>query len=83
MESKVQMISYKGECAEHDEENDEREEFTMRYVSLISNKGARNTCLRADRGGGGVDERPQAMIAIAIVWQLLRVDLFLRENDRF
>jgi hypothetical protein len=52
-------------------------------VSVRLLKGARNTDLKAERGGGGVDERPHAMIAGGIVRQLLRKDWLRKENDGF
>jgi hypothetical protein len=53
----------------------------MRFVSSTLIKGLQSIrYLKAERGGGGVDERPQAMIAIAIVQQLSCVDFFTKEK---
>jgi hypothetical protein len=86
LEGKVEVVSYEGECTEDDKEDEEWKEFAMRRISPMLERGnwERMAYLKAERGGGGgfgTDERPQAMIAIAIVWQLLCLDLLPQKNE--
>jgi hypothetical protein len=86
LEGKIEVISYESECSKDNEEDNEWKKFAMRRVISRSKRGnwARSTYLKAERGGGGgfgTDERPQAMIAIAIVWQLLYLNLLFEKKE--